>query len=187
MILVWGKARNRRVPHLGCRGAESPGSSIFVGCSPHTYNILRCSTCCRPCRMWVTFSRFSPLFEVFVSHSYSRCTHCIVPENLPNHLNSFCGGMLQFNTKSDTRSLFYSLSHFEFYGHTIHMLTQWPPLTSTVKSSLFMHAHSSPLSSAARLHRCRANHPRYINNGWTFSGQTLYVYLYVCIMEARKL
>ena len=98
--------------------------------------------------------------------------------------------MFKLNTKSDTRSLLYSLSHFEFYGHTIHMLTQWylpPPLTSTVKSSLFTHAHSSPLSSAARLHRCRANHPRYINNGWTFSGQTSYVYLYVCIMEARKL
>ena len=38
--------------------------------------------------------------------------------------------------------LFYSLSDFECYGHTVHMLTQWclpPPLTSTVKSSLFMH------------------------------------------------
>ena len=29
-----------------------------------------------------------------------------------------------------------------------------PPLTSTVKSSLFMHAHSSPLSLASRLHQC---------------------------------
>ena len=37
------------------------------------------------------------------------------------------------------------------------MPTQWhlpPPLTSTVKSSLFTHAHSSPLSLAARLHGC---------------------------------
>ena len=35
------------------------------------------------------------------------------------------------------------------------MLTEWcPPLlvTSTVKSSLFVHTHSSPLSLAARLH-----------------------------------
>ena len=56
----------------------------------------------------------------------------------------------------------------------IWMLTQRhlpPPLTSTVKSSLFMHAHSSPLSLAARLHWCRANDSPYINNGWTFSGQ----------------
>ena len=59
------------------------------------------------------------------------------------------------------------------------MLTQWhlpPPLTSTVKSSLFTHAHSSPLSLAARLHQCHANHSRYINNGCTFSAQTLYVH-----------
>ena len=58
------------------------------------------------------------------------------------------------------------------------MLTQWhlpPPLTSIVKSLLFTHAHSSPLSLAARLHWCCANRSRYINNGWTFSRQTLYV------------
>ena len=68
-------------------------------------------------------------------------------------------------------SLFFSLSHFEWDGHTVHMLTQQclpSPLTSTVKSSLFMHAHSSSLSLAARLHWCQANHPHYINNGWTF-------------------
>ena len=43
-------------------------------------------------------------------------------------------------------------NHFECDGHTVHMLTQWclpPPLTSTVKVSLFTHAHSSPLSLAA--------------------------------------
>ena len=50
-----------------------------------------------------------------------------------------------------------------------------PPLTSTVKSSLFTHVHSSPLSSAARLHQCHANQSRYFNNGWTFSGQTSYI------------
>ena len=49
-----------------------------------------------------------------------------------------------------------------------------PPLTSTVKSSLFMHAHSSPLSLTASLHQCCANHS-HINNGWTFSGQTSYI------------
>ena len=40
------------------------------------------------------------------------------------------------------------------------MLTQWclpPPSTSIVNLSLFMHAHSSPLSLAARLHQCHAN------------------------------
>ena len=47
-----------------------------------------------------------------------------------------------------------------------------PPLSSTVKSSLFMHVHSSPLSLDARLCQCHSNHSCYINNGWTFSGQT---------------
>ena len=58
------------------------------------------------------------------------------------------------------------------------MGTQWclpPPLTSTVKSSLFTHAHSSSLSLAARLHQCYTHHFYYINNGWTFSGQTSYI------------
>ena len=57
------------------------------------------------------------------------------------------------------------------------MLTQWhlpSPQTSIVKSSLFLNAHSSPLTLGARLHRCHVNHSRYINNGWTFSRQTLY-------------
>ena len=80
------------------------------------------------------------------------------------------------NAKFDADSLFCSLSRFECAGRTVHMFTQWhllPPLTSTVKSSLFTHVHSSTFSLAARFHRCHANHSHYINNGWTFSEQTL--------------
>ena len=87
--------------------------------------------------------------------------------------------MCKLNAKFDADSLFYSLSHFECNGDTVHMLTHQrllPPLTSTVTSSLFMYAHSSPLSLAARLHRCHANCSPYINNGWTYSGQTSYVW-----------
>ena len=94
-----------------------------------------------------------------------------------NHLNSFCRGMFKVNAKFDADSLLYSLSHFDCDGHTVHMLIQWqlpPPLTSIVKSSLFMHAHFSSLSLAARLHRCCTNHPHCINNDWTFSRQTSY-------------
>ena len=97
---------------------------------------------------------------------------------LLNHPNSFRRGMFKPNTKSDADSLLYSLSHFECNGHTVHMLTQWhlpPPMISTVKSSLFTHVHSSPLSLAARLHQCHANHSRYVNNGWIFSGQTSHI------------
>ena len=85
--------------------------------------------------------------------------------------------MFKLNTKFDADSLLYLLSHFECHGHTVHMLTQWrllPPLTSAVKSSLFTHAHSSPLSLAAGLHQCRGNCSHYITNDWTFSRQTSY-------------
>ena len=50
-----------------------------------------------------------------------------------------------------------------------------PHLTSTV----FTHVHSTPLSLAARLYPCRTNHFCYINNGWTFSGQTSYITLII--------
>ena len=78
--------------------------------------------------------------------------------------------MFKLNAKSDADSLLYSLSHFECDGHTVHMLTQQclpPPLTSTMKLSLFTHTNSSPLSLAARLHQCHSNYSHYLNNGWT--------------------
>ena len=86
--------------------------------------------------------------------------------------------MFKLKAKFDADSLLYSLSHFECYGHEVHMFTQQrlpPPLTSTVKSSLFMHVHSSPLSLATRLPQCHANHSCCVNNSWNFSGQTSYV------------
>ena len=64
--------------------------------------------------------------------------------------------MFKLNTKFDTDSLLYLLHHFECDSHTVHMLPQQrlpPPLSSTVKSSLFTHACSSPLFLAARLHQ----------------------------------
>ena len=107
---------------------------------------------------------------------------------LLNHLNGFCRGMFNFNAKFDADSLLYLLSHFEWDIHTVHVLTQWqllPPLSSTVKSSLFTHVHSSSLSLAARLHWCCANHSHYINNGWNFPSQIyiyiFYLYLYVYV------
>ena len=59
--------------------------------------------------------------------------------------------------------------------HSTHTQTAGrllPPLTSTVKSWLFMHVHSSPLSLATRVHGCHTNHSRHTNNSWSFSGQT---------------
>ena len=135
------------------------------------FNILRCSAYCRPSRMWTTFNRFSTIFEASVPNIYLCCNHCIIPESLLNHLNSFRGGMFKLNAKFNGDSWLYSLSHFECDDHTVHVLTQGhlpSPLASTVKLSLFRHEHSSPLSLAARLHRCHTSSSYYINNGWTF-------------------
>ena len=112
-----------------------------------------------------------------VIHEQARCCDEAANHQLPiaevflNQLNSFHRGMFKLNEKFDADSLFYSLSHFECDSHTVLILTQQhlpPPLTSTVKSSFFMHIHSSPLSLAARLHQCHANHSHYINNGCIF-------------------
>ena len=82
------------------------------------------------------------------------------------------------NAKFDAGSLLYLLSCFECDGHTVHMLDQQclPPPLSTVRSSLFMHVHSSSLSLAARLHQHGVICSHYVNNGWTSSRQTsLYI------------
>ena len=154
------------------RSASSsrPVSSWFVDCSPYMFNILRCSACCRPSRMWIPFNRFLTIFEVSVPHFYHlHCTRCIVPESLLNHLNSFCGGMLKFNAKSDAGSLFYLLSHFECDDHTAHRLTQWrlPPHWLVPWSCHCSHTHTfqSTLSDCqvtSMLHK-------------PLSGQTLYL------------
>ena len=155
IILVLGKGRSPRVPNLGCRGPES---KEWFDVSPK--NCMRWDTWASALLWW---SCQSP-----VSHSCG----------LLNYWNSFHGGMVKLNAKSDADSLLHLLCHFEWDGHTVHMLTQQylpPPLTSAVKSSLFTHAHFRPLSLAASLHPCCANCSHYINNGWTLSGQTFYI------------
>ena len=137
--------------------------------------------------MWITFHRFSAIFEAFVPHFYLRCTRCTVPESRLNHLKSFHRRMFKPKAKFDADS-FALLSHFECDSHTVLMLTQWcvpPPLTSTVKPSLFTHAYSSSLFLAARLHQYRTSCSHYISNGWTFSGQPLYKFSYS--LEKRAL
>ena len=111
--------------------------------------------------------------------AYHQCHSCSFL-NRPN-TGSFHGQMFKLNTKFDTDLLLYSLSHFECNSHAVHVLTQrrlLSPLTSTVKSSLFTHVHSSPLSLAARFHPCSANPHTVLvvfNNGRNFSGQTSHV------------
>ena len=54
-----------------------------------------------------------------------------------------------------------------------HSMASTTTMNSTAKS-LFTHAHSSPLSLAARFLGCHTNHSCYTNNGWTFPRQAPY-------------
>ena len=157
LALFLGKPRSRRTPNLGCRGAESSG--LFdVLLKSSARNMMHEYACC--CDEGANHQLHTS--QVWPSES----------------LEQFPWRMFKLNAKSDTDSWLYLLSHFECDGHIGHMLTQQrlpPPLTSAVKSSLFMHAHSSPFSLAARLHHCCANCSHHIYNGLTFSRQTLYI------------
>ena len=147
------------IPRSDSSSCTASRWSLLIAAST-CFNILRGSACCRPSRTWITFSRFSATFEVFMPHFLLCCTHCIIPESLLNDPDSFCGGMFKLNAKFDVDLLLHSLSHVECDGHTVRKLTQWhppPPLTRTVKSSSFTHAHSSPLSLGVRLHRRHEN------------------------------
>ena len=118
VILVLGKGRTLRVPNMDCRGAESPEWFDIL-----PKNCLRCDAWVGALSWW---SCQSP-----VAHSCG----------LLNHPNSFHGGTFKLNIKSDAHSLLYTLSHFECYGHTVHMLTQWhlPPLL-TYSEVIIVHA-----------------------------------------------
>ena len=156
VILVLGKARSCKAPNLGCRDLSHLGDLMFHQKTLH--------------KMWC-MSRSVVLWwscQLPVAH---RC-------GLLNHPNNFLREMFKLHAKFDADSLLYLLSHFECNSHTVHMLTQQhlpPPLTTTVKSSLFTHGHSIPLFLADRLQGCHTNCSCYINHGWTFSRQTLYV------------
>ena len=154
VILALGKSRSRRVWNWAVRGLSHLDDLMFH------QNLCTRHDAWAGALLW--WSCQSP-----VVHSCS----------LLNHLNSFCRGIFKLNAKFEADSLLYLLRCFECNGHTVHMFTLWclpPPLTSTVKLSLFIHMHSSSLSLAARLHRCCANSFRYITNDCTFSGQTSY-------------
>ena len=143
VILDLEKARSCRTLNLDCKGAELPG---WFDVFPKDY---------RRHNSWGgTLSRWS-CNQSPGAHSWGFL----------NYPNSFCRGMFKLIAEFHAGSLLYSHNHFECDGHTVHMLNQWrlpPPLTSAVKLSLFMHAHSSPVSLAARLHQCHVHCSHYI-------------------------
>ena len=92
--------------------------------------------------------------------------------SLLNHLYSFYRGVFKLNAKFNRFVTL--LCNFECGSHLVHVLTQRPlpsPLTSTVKSSLFTPVHSSPLSLAARLHRCHTYHSHDMTMAGLFLGR----------------
>ena len=159
----WSHGTNFATTHFMPRSCSKILDTIVFGIprsssSSHTVScwslLIAARTCSTFSGVWHFQQIPNHLWKVFVPHFHLCCTHCIISESLLNHPNSFCRGMFKLNTKFDTNSLLCSLSNFKCNGHTVHMLTQRclpPSLTSTVKSALFMHTHSSPLSLAARM------------------------------------
>ena len=98
VILVWGKARSRRAPNLGCRGCWV---TWVIWCFAKKL--------CMRCDAWAgTLSWWS--CQSTVAHS----------SGLLYHLNRFCGEMFKFNAEFDADALLYLLSHFECDGHSTH-------------------------------------------------------------------
>ena len=52
--------------------------------------------------------------------------------------------------------------------------TQYTCSLNSIYHPANWYSEVTTLSLAARLPRCCTNHSHYINNGWTFSGQTSY-------------
>ena len=154
MILVLGKAKRCGAPNLAVGGWVT----WVIGCL--TKNLCTRRDAWVQVVLWWSWA--SP-----VAHSCG----------LLNHPHSFQGGMFKLMAKFDIGSLLYSLMcgcwMRQPHSTHVHSMTPTTSLTSTVKL-LFTHAHSSPLSLAARLHQCHTNHSLYINNDWTFPRQSSY-------------
>ena len=105
-----------------------------------------------------------------VAQSYSLLNHRMVSAEE-------CSSLMQnvMQIRCSTHSVILNAMATQY----THLMALLSPLSSTVKLSLFTHEHSSPLSLAVRLHQCHANLSLFINNGWTFSGQTSFIYIYV--------
>ena len=166
MSLVWGKARSHR------RWIWAVGGLSHLG------DLMIHQKLCMRRDAWAG------------SLSWWSCQSPVVHScGFWNYLTHFCGGMFKLNAKFGEDSLLYSGSHFACDGHTVHMLIQGclpPLLTSTVKLSLFMHAHSSPLFLAARLCPWLTKCSCYIIMAWLFPDRPcMYVFMYICMYIYR--
>ena len=150
MILVSGKARSHRAPNLGYRGAESLGyCHVLTKNSAHD-----------------------------MMHEWALCCDEAANHQLPIAA-AFC--IIKIVSVEECSSLMQNLTQIHCSTHSVisnvmatqytrslngvyrpHWLVQWScPCSLT-------HAHSSPLSLAARLQGCHTNRSCCINNGWAF-------------------
>ena len=118
-------------------------------------------------------------------HFYFHRTRSIIPKSLLNHPNSFHRRMFKLNANLDADSLLYTFilhaastqyrgSHNGVYSP--HWLVQ-----CSVKSSLFMDVHSSPLSLTDRLLQCHTKHSHY--NKWLDFSRTDLVYAIIIYLH----
>ena len=125
VILVWGIARHRRAPNLGCRGPESPGwfDVLPKNSAP---DVMHEGVCCGD----EAANHQLPAFMATEGHNHGN-HGC----GLLNHLNSFHGGMFKLNAEFDADSLLYRLVILKAMAreytcslngiHCPHRLVQW--------------------------------------------------------------
>ena len=168
--LVLGKARSHRAPNLGCSGAESPGWFDVLP-KNSARDVIHELVCCHDKDANQQLPRAAAFWIIWIV-SVEECLSC--SSLMQNLMQIYCSTRSVISNVTVTQ---YSSTHSRY--HSTHTLTQGcllAPLTSTVKSPLFTHVRSSPLSLAARLHSCCTNHSHYISNCWTFSRQTTYTH-----------
>ena len=144
--LVLGKARSHRAPNLVCSGAESPG----------WFDVLPKHSVQHTMHEWVCCRDEAANHQLPIAVAFGIIWIVSVDEysSLMQNLMQIC---------CSARSVILNVTATQYicsFNGVYH-----PPLTSTVKLSLFMHAHSRPLSLAARLHRWCANRSGCVNNG----------------------
>ena len=161
VILVLGKARSCRAPNLGGRGlGHTSGLMLYQKNSEH--NVMHEQALCP---------------EEVANHQLPiAAAFWIIPIVSREECSSLMQNMMQIDCS--THSVILSVMTTQ-YTCSLNGIYPPPPRTSIVRSSLFTHVHSSPLSLAARSHGCHANCSSYINNGWTFSRQTLYGHIFI--------
>ena len=158
MILVLGKARSCRVPSMGCRAAESP---VW-------FDILPKKLCMR-CDAWAGVVSWwncqSP-----VAHSCNLLNYPVVSAG---ECSSLMQNLLQIHCS--THSIILNATATQYTCavngvYHLHWLLQW----SHHCSRMCIPVHSPWLPGYVNVAK---NCSCYINNGWTFSRQTSYMFI----------